>query len=359
MGMPRAVNSPVIRPMNCSRLPALLWLIALAGAAALRAEPAEAKRKPSLSRRPAAIPAAAAVAPSRLVPQVGRASASYALAAETFDAGGASVLASAGGIYMCKDTSAGGIGALAASDAGAYAARGGYAGQLYEVQGLAVTSPSASVNEGASLPLGAAPLLDDGTLLAALSSSGVSWSVVSGPVASISPAGVATAATVYQNTSATVRATATTAGLTGTGRFTVLNVNTDDYGSYASDGIDDAWQVRYFGMNNPQAGPNVDADGTGQTNLFKYLADLNPLDPNSRFVLAISAVPGQPGARTLAFSPVYSGRTYTVQFTDSLTQANWTTLSNAPVSVSGTTETVTDPNATGSRRFYRVQVSMP
>ena len=29
------------------------------------------------------------------------------------------------------------------------------------------------------------------------------------------------------------------------------------------------------------------------------------------------------------------------------------------VSVSGPTETVTDPNATGPRRFYRVQVSLP
>ena len=147
--------------------------------------------------------------------------------------------------------------------------------------------------------------------------------------------------------------------ITASEAITVANVATDDYGSYAGDGIDDAWQVRHFGLNNPLAAPNVDANGTGQTNLFKYLAGLNPLDPSSRFVLAAALVPGQSGARTLTFSPVYSGRTYTVQFTNSLTQPNWTTLSNAPVSVSGTTETVTDPGANTTQRFYRVQVCLP
>lgn len=286
-------------------------------------------------------------------PQASRTSASYALAAEAVDAGGAASLSSAS--YAVKDASLGTVSALAA--AFSYTAKGGYAGQLYEVQGLTVTSPSPSLNENTSIQLGAAPVLDDNTLLDALAAGAVSFAVVNGPIASVSAGGLAMAAAVYQDTPATVRATS--GGLTGTGALTVRNVNLDDYGPYAGDGIDDAWQVRYFGLNNPLAGPDADADGTGQTNFFKYLTGLNPLEPGSRFVLAISTVSGQSTQKTLTFSPVYSGRTYTVQSTGSLTQPAWTTLANATVSVNGNTETVTDPNAAAASRFYRVQVSLP
>lgn len=281
-----------------------------------------------------------------------RTSASYSMAAETFDAGGTAVLSSAS--YSIKDASAGTVGALARSTG--YTAKGGYAGQLYEVTGLGVSGASASVNEGGTLQLSAAPLLDDRTLLSTLTS-GVNWSVVSGPLASVSSGGLATAAIVYQNTPATVRASS--GGLTGTGILTVLNVNLDDFGAYAGDGIDDAWQVAYFGLDNPQAAPGADADGTGQNNLFKYLAGLNPLDPNSRFSLVIQPISGQPMQKTLTLSPVYSGRTYTVQSASTLTQPNWTTLTNATVSDTGTTRTLIDPSASGAVRFYRVQVSMP
>lgn len=52
-------------------------------------------------------------------------------------------------------------------------------------------------------------------------------------------------------------------GLSGTGIPTVINVNNDDHGSYAGDSIDDVWQVRYFGTNNPLVSPTKDAEGTG------------------------------------------------------------------------------------------------
>ncbi len=103
-----------------------------------------------------------------------------------------------------------------------------------------------------------------------------------------------------------------------------------------------------YGSTRPQTTFGlVDADGTGQDNLFKYLAGLDPLDPAARFVLSIAPVAGQPTQRALIFSPVYGGRTYTVQTTSSLTQPNWTALNGATVVVNGTTETVTDPDVTG------------
>ena len=337
-----------------------VWLAFVASVVPAPAAPAARSNKGKIAAPASAahaIPAREGIGP---FPAGARASASYSLAAETFDAGGAAALASAGGTYTVKDASLGTMGALAMSSpvaGSAYTAKGGYAGQLYEVRGLAVTCPTASVDERATLQLGAVPVLDDGTLLAALSASAVNWAVGSGPIESVSSSGLLTAGTVYQSTPATVHVTG--GGLSGTGLLTVVNVNNDDYGSYAGDGLDDAWQARYFGLDNPLAAPNVDADGTGQTNGFKYLAGLNPLDPKSRFVLMVAAAPGQPTQKTLTFSPVYGGRTYTVQATKSLTQPNWTTLAGVPVTISGTTGTVTDPGANVAARFYRVQISLP
>ena len=63
----------------------------------------------------------------------------------------------------------------------------------------------------------------------------------------------------------------------------------------------------------PERRPNVDFDHNGQTNLFKYIAGLNPLDPTSRFTLSIAAVPGQPVQKNLTFSPRFADRTYTIK----------------------------------------------
>ena len=44
------------------------------------------------------------------------------------------------------------------------------------------------------------------------------------------------------------------------------------------------WQMQYFGSTtNPSAAANMDADGTGQNNQFKYAAGLDPTNPASVF----------------------------------------------------------------------------
>ncbi|MEN9021767.1 MAG: hypothetical protein ABF370_14810, partial [Verrucomicrobiales bacterium] len=63
----------------------------------------------------------------------------------------------------------------------------------------------------------------------------------------------------------------------------------DDFGSYAGDGLPDDWQVQYFGEDNADAGPNVDADGDGDSNLYEYHARLLPNDPTS--FLSITLTP--------------------------------------------------------------------
>ena len=79
-----------------------------------------------------------------------------------------------------------------------------------------------------------------------------------------------TAATVYQDTAAVVQVTYQT--LTDTLNLTVLNTLPDNFSTYAADGIDDDWQVLYFGLGNPNAGPLIDPDYDGQNNLFEFTA---------------------------------------------------------------------------------------
>ena len=110
-------------------------------------------------------------------------------------------------------------------------------------------------------------------------------------------------------------------GQTGQLLLTVRNANNDDYQACAGDGIDDAWQVQYFGApSNPNAGPTVDVSGTDQNNLFKFIAGLNPLDsfplfsfPAFRFTVKAQPVAGFPAQRNIVFLPLVAGRVYVVR----------------------------------------------
>ncbi|MEY2546358.1 MAG: hypothetical protein QOG48_1475 [Verrucomicrobiota bacterium] len=286
-----------------------------------------------------------------------RSSANYSIPTDSTDAAGSHVQSAN---YSVNGSAAGefGAGSNAIATSVAYAGKNGFVGQLYDLVALSVTAPpSANLNETANRQLLAAPLADDATTLAAFDPSTVGWSIVSGPIASISTGGLATAGTVYQDTPATIGGSAQS--LSGQLNLTILNVTNDDFGAYANDQIDDSWQVQYFGQPpNSLAGPNVDADGTGQTNLFKFVAGLNPLD-GSRFTLSILQVSGQPSQKQLVFQPIVSGRTYTPQFATGLTTPNWSALTGTTQIDNGNQRTVTDPNATPAPKYYRLQISKP
>jgi hypothetical protein len=213
------------------------------------------------------------------------------------------------------------------------------------------------VNEGASAQLTAAPLLDDSTKLAPLFASGIAWSIVSGPITLINTSGVLTAGIVYQDTAAIVAAA--NSGKTGQLTLTVINVANDDLGPYAADGIDDAWQVQYFGEANPNALPQVDADSDGSTNLFEYKAGLIPTDASSRFLLQTPTGMGSTTPKQFSFGPIVSGRVYVPQFTTDLVNPSWATLTGFTQADVGTTRTVTDLSASGLQRFYRIEVQKP
>ncbi len=268
------------------------------------------------------------------------------------DAGGRRVSSAS----YSNDGCIGGIAGVGTVAAPAEIARHGYVGQLYEIARLVVSASSTNVNEGATRQLAARAIMDDTTSLN-LTGSSVGWSPVSGPILSISSGGLATAANVYEHTSATVQGS--WRGKTATLGLRVLNVGTDDFGTYAGDGIDDAWQVQYFGVGNPAGGPNNDPDGDGQTTGYEFFAGSIPTDANSFFRFHIDRVPGQPTRKNLVFSPRVAGRTYTAQYKLDLNAPGWNDLTGFTSLDAGQQRTITDLNATETNKFYQVRITMP
>ncbi|MEK0451953.1 MAG: hypothetical protein RL088_4221 [Verrucomicrobiota bacterium] len=278
-----------------------------------------------------------------------RTSASYTIATDTLAAAGAS---SASALYS-NTASVGEI--TGTKSSAARVAKAGFTGQLYEPTGLTLTAGILSLAENSTRQLQPLLALDDATFVAVPPALGV-WSVLDGP-ASVSPAGLASGATVFTNDTATFRV----AHLSYIAELTlpVLNVNTDDFGLYAADGIADDWQVQFFGEENPLAAPTLDPDGDGQTNLFEFTAGIVPTDPASRFRLRIEPVPGQPAQRRIVFSPRLAGRSYVVKSRVSLTLGTWENLTTTATSDAAEERTITDLDATTPAKFYRVEIATP
>jgi hypothetical protein len=134
------------------------------------------------------------------------------------------------------------------------------------------------------------------------------------------------------------------------------------------DGIPDAWRAQYFASADPTGETTnglscatCDADGTGQNNMFKYVAGLDPTNPASVFVLNVASVTNQPQAMNLSFSPLALGRTYTPQFSTNLVSGVWLPLTTytGPATNAGNQVTITDTNPIPPEEFYRVGISLP
>ena len=283
-----------------------------------------------------------------------RASADYSLAPESTGAGGGR----ASSPNYTSDADVGGpVGLSTTPPPNLVLSKAGYVGQLYEVTALAPSADPTTVAEGGTRQLEARATCDDGTALD-LGDTEVTWSVFSGPLSGIDTSGLATAALVYANTPATARLA--WSGLTGDLTLTVLDTVPDNYGSYADDGLGDDWQVGYFGLDNPLAGPAMDPDGDGQDNKFEEIAGLVPTDPLSRLWLRILADPDEATWRQLVFHPVVAGRSYRILSSTTLAANSWAPLPGSPPTAdNGDERTITDTSATEPKKFYRVEVTRP
>lgn len=275
-------------------------------------------------------------------------SGSYAISTSAMDSGGRRVTS---GSYT-TDASLGGIAAVASAGAPSVTVKSGYAGQLYDVVGMQLSANSSTVNESGGQQISSHLRFDDLTEFP-LAASVVGWSVCSGPIG-INASGFLTAGLTYQNTAA--RVTGSYGGISGFFDLTVIDSIADNFGIYAADGINDAWQTQYFGNDNPNAAPQLDADQDGWNNRFEFIAGLVPTDPDSAFRCRIER--DASGFAKIIFSPRLPDRIYVVKTSSNLAVNVWFTHEGV-VTDDGNERTVLDDVAPSGNKFYRVEISKP
>lgn len=272
-------------------------------------------------------------------------SASYDVEHEVCDAGGG---ISTAGPYQ-QQASTGGLPGGAAGYS-AVVAMEGFAAQLWRARELRIDVPK-SVPEASVFKLGCSLELDDRSLLR-LYPAKMQWSVNSGPVVAISASGQVTTGRVYQATPAVFRGQLGT--LSATRSVSIVDVFKDDFGLYAGDGIDDTWQVAHFGLNNPDAAADADPSKTGQDNLFKFTAGLDPKDPQSRFIVNVVNGP-QPKWILLRMEPCFEDRNYAVEVSEDMVQ--WQPSGIEVQRDEGNSGAHLDSTTIRRKKFYRVVIT--
>jgi len=253
----------------------------------------------------------------------------------TLDAGGNRVASA----HYVMDSSFSSIAGTAGANSPAVTVKRGFIGQLYEMKSLQLEVLPAAVSELSNAQLNAIAALDDGTMLP-VPGSYVNWTSAGFPIGSIDASGLITPSPVYTNTYGTVSGYCL--GASNTIAVLVLDEDPDNFGIYANDTIPDAWQVRYFGENNPTGLAPSDPDRDGHSNLDEFLAGTDPT--NSSSTLRITDVRREGGSVRLTWTCV-GGHSYVVQSTKAaaISAFNTNFMDVAlPISVPGDGESTTN-----------------
>jgi sugar lactone lactonase YvrE len=176
------------------------------------------------------------------------------------------------------------------------------------------------------------------------------------------------------------------------GNYTVII--TSPYGSVTSsvatlmmdsvcDGIPDSWRAHYFPNVDPtgkttnnQSCATCDADGTGQNNLFKYLAGLNPTNPAAYLHIISIAETGNDinvtylgASGDSTWSPGIASRTNVLEFTAGAADGSYSNNFESTGQTNilsggrglGVVTNMVDPGGATSTpsRYYRVRVLVP
>jgi hypothetical protein len=131
------------------------------------------------------------------------------------------------------------------------------------------------------------------------------------------------------------------------------NSGTDD--DLDLDGMLDGWEAAN-GLVIGEKDAGLDPDGDAFTNLQEFLAGTDPHDGSSYLKIeSVQPPDGNDGAAVLTFNAV-AGKSYTVWFADTLPANPWNNLTNVPAQSESALVTVQDSQATGTRRYYRLQI---
>lgn len=242
--------------------------------------------------------------------------------------------ASAGGVFGLADQ--GSISNLNA----------GFPAQLAEIIALLPVPPQATIEEGGMLNYSADYLFDDGA--AAPAGDEVHWTITAGSPLAFAGPGEVLALNVTGTTQALLAAR--TDDFTAWMEISVRNTGDDDFGLYARDGISDAWQIFWFGEENPLGRPDADGDGDGQDNAMEFAAGYSPADFNERLTFRFLDFHGDRGR--LELSRVVPGTLYDIEDTPNF--AEWTLRSVQ------SSDTLREPfsfhiESFGPRQFFRAK----
>lgn len=259
-----------------------------------------------------------------------------------------------GGVTLTKsvcviDSSLGEVAGTVSNASSGLLMKTGYAGQLVNTVSISVHATPLTVNEEGTSLLTAVATYDDNTRVVP----DVAWYATSGPIAAVDPDGTVHAGAIYQDTPARVEARHPSA--TGVVFLTVLDVLKDNYGTYAMDGIADAWQVLHFGTNNLDAAAAADSDHDGQTNYFEYVAGTLPTNPLSFFTMRIEKDSFTNQAR-IVMDPTYGNRSYWLLGNTNLVTGSWQVKTDVQAQTNGTELSITDLSASNAVQFYRAGI---
>lgn len=283
-----------------------------------------------------------------------RTSANYRISSEAFTSGGVQDGSANYTVDSSTDDQPTGVSTSTGGGPGLYTDRAGHIGQLVDPVLFWATNPAPQVPEEASIQLNGVVIFDDGTLLSPAAPH-LLWSIVGGPVESVTSGGLATAGAVLENSLATVSARFDT--FLRSYHVTVLEVDPDNFGLYGGDGIDDGWQAGFFGTGptgggSPDGLASSDPDGDGQDNAFEWLSGFAPDDSKEFLLFAISEIGG--GTADLEFSKVIPGTRYSILKSGDLSL--WTEIGEIVPPTVEFGRVFQDRDATEGKNFYRAKL---
>ncbi len=116
------------------------------------------------------------------------------------------------------------------------------------------------------------------------------------------------------------------------------------------DGMDDDWEMAYFGTLDRDG--SGDFDGDGRTDLQEFQAGTDPTNRGS--ILRALTVALQGGGATKVLWSAVPGKRYQVQFKDDLAGSGWITLPGVTLANGTTASGMDDSAGPHAHRFYRV-----
>jgi Tol biopolymer transport system component len=126
-------------------------------------------------------------------------------------------------------------------------------------------------------------------------------------------------------------------------------------GDSDGDGMDDDWEIRWFGdLTRDGTG---DYDGDGVTDLDEFRTGTDPIDEDS--VVRVSLIEAIPSGAVRLIWPSVPGHTYVMQAKADLGSIDWENLPGSVTATGTITSVDLNPESVCGHRYYRVLVTVP